>query len=195
MVRPVVITVACARPARRFPTREKSCMSEHLDKAVQSLEERFDLQREEFRGQVNLVVPPERIVEVCRAMHEDLDFEILAAYTAVDYWPQQEPRFKLVYQLQSLKHNVRLGLYVYLPGSRPLAPTIEMVYPNANWHEREIWDMFGIRFEGHSDLRRILMPEDWEGHPLRQDYPLGYEEVQFTFNADEVMVRKPTPKE
>jgi NADH-quinone oxidoreductase subunit C len=82
-----------------------------------------------------------------------------------------------------------------LNGNAPSLSTIEGVYPNANWHEREIWDMFGIRFEGHSDLRRILMPEDWEGHPLRKDYPLGYEEVQFTFNYDEIDARKPYAKE
>jgi NADH-quinone oxidoreductase subunit C len=69
------------------------------------------------------------------------------------------------------------------------------VFKNANWHEREVYDMFGVQFEGHSDMRRILMPEDWEGHPLRKDYPLGYEEVQFTFNFDEIDRRKPYAKE
>jgi NADH-quinone oxidoreductase subunit C len=73
--------------------------------------------------------------------------------------------------------------------------TIEKVYAGANWYEREVWDLFGIQFEGHSDLRRIVMPQDWEGHPLRKDYPVGYEEVQFTFNVDEVQLRKPRGKE
>jgi len=74
-------------------------------------------------------------------------------------------------------------------------PTLEGIYPNANWKEREIWDMFGIRFEGHSDLRRIILPADWEGHPLRKDYPLGYEEPQFTFNFDEIRLHKPRGEE
>jgi NADH-quinone oxidoreductase subunit C len=84
---------------------------------------------------------------------------------------------------------------VPVPGVRPRVATIERLYPNANWRERELFDMFGIDIEGHSDLRRILMPHDWEGHPLRKDYPLGYEEPQFTFNFDEIDVRKPYAKE
>jgi NADH-quinone oxidoreductase subunit C len=83
-----------------------------------------------------------------------------------------------------------LGLRVPLPGENPSVLSLESVYPNANWHEREVYDMFGISFEGHTDLRRILMPHDWEGHPLRKDYPLGYEEVQFSFNFDEIDRRK-----
>ena len=83
-------------------------------------------------------------------------------------------------------NNVRLRLRVPLNGNAPHLRHVEKVYPNANWYEREVWDLFGIRFEGHSDLRRIVMPHDWEGHPLRKDYPLGYEEVQFTFNFDEI---------
>jgi NADH-quinone oxidoreductase subunit C len=114
----------------------------------------------------------------------------LSSLTASDYWPQVEPRFHLIYQFYSMDQKVRLCIRVPLDGDEPLAPSIEPLYPNANWHERELWDMFGIRFEGNSDLRRILMPYDWVGHPLRKDYPLGYEEPQFTFNYDDIQVRK-----
>jgi NADH-quinone oxidoreductase subunit C len=114
--------------------------------------------------------------------------------TAVDYFPQ-EPRFMVAYRLYSMPNNVYIGLRVPVPGDDRQLPTIESVYPNANWHEREVYDMFGVEFEGHSDMRRILMPHDWEGHPLRKDYPLGYEEVQFTFNFDEIDRNKPYAEE
>jgi NADH:ubiquinone oxidoreductase 27 kD subunit len=90
-----------------------------------------------------------------------------------------------------MSQNLMRRLRVPLDDSQPSVQTLESVYPNANWKEREIWDMFGIRFEGHSDMRRILMPDDWEGYPLRKDYPLGYEEVEFTFNIDEIDLSKP----
>lgn len=170
-------------------------MKEHLLTAVQALEERFHLDAYEFRGEMNLIVPPDKIEAACQALLEEFGFERLSAITAVDYFPQADPRYHIVYQLHSIQNNVRLGLRVPVPAQVPSVPTIEGVYPNANWHEREIWDMFGVRFEGHSDLRRILMPADWEGHPLRKDYPLGYEEVQFTFNVDEVQQRKPKPSD
>jgi NADH-quinone oxidoreductase subunit C len=101
----------------------------------------------------------------------------------------------VVYGIRSLPRNLIVFLRVPLDGNFPSLQTITDVYCNANWFERELWDMFGLQFEGHPDLRRILMPEDWEGHPLRKDYPLGYEEVQFTFNLDEVDRRKPYAKE
>jgi NADH-quinone oxidoreductase subunit C len=118
-----------------------------------------------------------------------LQFNFLSALTAVDYWPH-EPRFAVAYQLYSVSNNCFLGLRVLLPGETPEISTLETVYPNANWHEREVYDLYGITFRDHSDLRRILMPYDWEGHPLRKDYPLGYEEVQFSFNFDEIDRRK-----
>lgn len=170
-------------------------MNEYLQSVVPVLVERFGLESHEFRDQVSLLVTAPKITEVCLALRDEYKFDVLSGQTAVDYWPKQEPRFHVVYQLYSLSNNVRLGLRVPLDGNAPSLATVEGVYPNANWHEREIWDMFGIRFEGHSDLRRILMPYDWEGHPLRKDYPLGYEEVAFSFNQEEVDQRKPHPKE
>ena len=170
-------------------------MSEKLQATVTALEERFGVDASTFRGQTTVIVPPDQIVAVCQALRDEFGFPMLTAHSAVDYWPQQEPRFHLIYQVLSLEENIHLGLRVPISGSEPVAPTIEGVYPNANWLEREVFDMFGIRFEGHSDLRRIIMPHDWEGTPLRKDYPLGYEEVQFTFNFDEIDLRKPYARE
>lgn len=169
-------------------------MDEALRPAVISLTTHCGAQRSEFRGETSLLLAPEKIVEACRMLRDQFGFDMLSDETAVDYWPQEKPRFHLVYQLTSLQNHTNICLRVPLDGQAPSIATIEGIYPNANWHERELWDMFGIRFEGHSDLRRILMPHDWEGHPLRKDYPLGYEEVQFTFNFDEIDVRKPYAK-
>ncbi len=170
-------------------------MDEKLQPVVDLLQERLGAQAGEFHGDVSLLIAPERLVEACRILHDELSFEMLVDVTAVDYWPQTEPRFHAVYTLYSVSRNLLLSLRVPLNGNNPSLDTVEGVYPSANWHEREIWDMFGIFFNGHSDLRRILMPHDWEGHPLRKDYPLGYEEVQFTFNYNEINLRKPYAKE
>ncbi len=101
----------------------------------------------------------------------DLGFSYLAELTAVDYWPR-EPRFEVVYLLVSIDHGVRVRLKVPLEGDRPSLATVSDVWPAANWLEREVWDMFGIEFVGHPDLRRLLMPDDWEGYPLRKDAPV-----------------------
>ncbi len=166
-------------------------MDAYLELVVQALQDRFNVQVETFRDEVSLIVQPEDIVEVCRTLRDEYNFDFLADLTAVDYWPQQAPRFHVVYQLYSYLHNVSLRLRVPVDGEEPEVPTVEGVYPNANWYEREVWDMFGIKFAGHSDLRRILMPFDWVGHPLRKDYPLGYEEPQFTFNFHDIERKKP----
>jgi NADH-quinone oxidoreductase subunit C len=168
-------------------------MDEQLQPAVAALTERLSAQVTEFRGEISLVLSTETIVAACQILRDEFGFDMLALETAVDYWPQTEPRFHMVYRLYSFPHNRFIGLRVPLSGNAPSLPTVETVYPNANWHEREVWDLFGIAFDGHSDMRRILMPHDWEGHPLRKDYPLGYEEVQFTFNGEEVSQRKPHP--
>jgi NADH-quinone oxidoreductase subunit C len=104
----------------------------------------------------------------------DLAFNLLAEVTAVDVWPH-EPRFELIYILVSLAHRRRLRLKVRLHGADAHVATVCDVWPAANWLEREVWDLFGVAFDGHPDPRRLLMPEDWEGYPLRKDYPVeGY---------------------
>ncbi|MGD2026953.1 MAG: NADH-quinone oxidoreductase subunit C [Anaerolineales bacterium] len=166
-----------------------------LKDILQDLRVNFGGKDKEFRGQVQVTIPPEQIVAAATALRDKHSFEIMPDITAVDYWPQTEPRFHVVYQFNSVSRHIRVTLRVPLDGNEPTIATLTGVYPNANWLERELWDMFGIRAEGHPDLRRLLMPYDWEGHPLRKDYPLGYEEVQFTFNYDEIDQRKPRPKE
>jgi len=170
-----------------------------VEKAVEKLQRALGesvLSVEEFRGQTSVTLDPGAIVNACQMLRDDpdLDFNFLAALTAVDYWPS-EPRFKIVYQLYSLANKEFIGLRAQLSNESPEISTIESIYPNANWHEREVFDMFGVTFKDHSDQRRIIMPYDWEGHPLRKDYPLGYEEVQFTFNFDEIDKRKPYAKD
>ena len=170
-------------------------MNEALETIVDELKERFSAGTYKFRDEVSLIVPPEQIVELCQALRDEYDFNLLSEETAVDYWPEEEPRFHVICQLTSIEKNLSLQVRVLVPATNPVVPTVSGVFASANWREREIWDMFGIRFEGHPDPRRILMPPEWEGHPLRKDYPLGYEEPQFTFNFDEIDLRKPYAEE
>lgn len=101
----------------------------------------------------------------------DLRYDLLAELTAADFWPR-EPRFELVYMLVSIEHSVRLRLKVRLEGDDARMVTVSSIWRAANWLEREVWDLFGIVFVGHPDPRRLLMPEDWQGFPLRKDYPV-----------------------
>jgi NADH-quinone oxidoreductase subunit C len=160
-----------------------------------ALQERFGVEIQEFRGEVTLKVTSERFLEVLLAMRDEFGYDHLVDVTAVDYWPQEEPRFHVVYHIRNLDAGLILCLRVPLNGNFPAHPTAEVIHPGANWYEREVYDMFGITFSGHSDLRRIVLPADWVGHPLRKDFPLGYEEVAFSFNYDEIMKRKLHPKE
>jgi NADH-quinone oxidoreductase subunit C len=170
-------------------------MEEALQTVVTAIQEKFGAELSEFRGLATLLLPASRLLEAAAALRDSYQFDLLMDVTAVDYWPQQtSPRFHVVYQLVSHQNSSRLMLRVPVDGMQSTLPTMEKIYPGANWFEREVFDMFGIQFEGHSDLRRIIMPADWAGHPLRKDYPLGYEEVQFTFNFNEIDVRKPHPK-
>ena len=170
-------------------------MSEHLQSAIEALKKKFGCQESVHRGEHTLFVEATDIVKAAQMLRGEFGFNLLASLTATDYWPQEDPRMHVSYQFYSIEHNIHLRLRIPLPGSNLTLPTIEGLYPVANWHERELYDMFGIHIEGHSDLRRILMPYEWEGHPLRKDYPLGYEEPQFTFNFEEIDLRKPYAKE
>jgi len=99
------------------------------------------------------------------------------------------------YHLYSLLYNRKVRLKVFVPEDDTTVPTATDVWPSANWPEREIFDMMGISFDGHPDMRRLLMPEDWDGHPHRRDYPLGYETIQFSFNVEEILKHKPSARD
>jgi NADH-quinone oxidoreductase subunit C len=127
-----------------------------------------------FRGELTLVLAPEQLRQAAESLQGEpgLQFDFLSDISVVDRFPM-EPRFELNYHLVSIPNRHALRLRVKLPSGRdPEIESVTPVWPTANWHEREIFDLFGIRFLGHPDLRRILMPDDWEGHPLRKDYPV-----------------------
>jgi len=170
-------------------------MDGHLQAVTQAIQERFGAEIHRYAGDTSLILAAEHNVEALTVLRDEYGFDMFIAATAVDYWPQLEPRFHVLYFIYSMKHNINIMVRVPLNGNAPHLRTMEGIYPNANWYEREMYDMFGITFTGHSDLRRILMPKDWQGHPLRKDYPLGYEEVRFTFNKEEIDRRKPLAQE
>jgi len=170
-------------------------MDKKLEPIIKALQEQFGSTLEEFRGEAHVFIKPEQIVVALTLLRDMYSFEMMSAMTAVDYWPQERPRFHLIYQLTSIANDVSMQLRVPVDGGRLKVPTITRVYANANWREREVFDMFGIEFEGHPNLSRILLPPDFVGHALRKDYPLGYEEPQFTFNFNDIDVRKPYAKE
>jgi NADH-quinone oxidoreductase subunit C len=159
----------------------------------------------EFRGETSVVVRKEHLIPVMTFLRDDpeLRFAMLADLCGVDRLccggvgaaSAEEPRFEVVYHLLSLEHRRRLRIKTHTASDDLHLPSVTGVWPGANWYEREIYDMFGVTFDDHPDLRRILMPEEWEGHPLCKDYPLGYEEVAFTYNQDEIYRHKPFAKE
>jgi NADH-quinone oxidoreductase subunit C len=148
----------------------------------------------EFNGQISVEVRRERIIDVCKFLKDDLEFNYLSdlcgadmlnfedvsarkAYLAIEHEHHPQPvlneeRFVVIYQLTSFKNKERLRLKVKVDGDNPVCPSITSIFKAANWHERETYDMFGITFEGHPDMRRIYMPEEYEYYPLRKDFPL-----------------------
>ena len=131
-----------------------------------------------------IYVDASHLVATCKALVEtpSLRFNVLIEITAVDYLPR-EPRFEVVYHLLSIPNRLRLRLRVRVASNEinGVVPTVQSVWPAAGWPEREVWDMFGIVFDGHGDLRRLLMPDDWEGHPARKDYPVQINKAAQTY--------------
>ncbi len=141
-----------------------------------------------FRDEKTVVVKPGNIVAICQALRDspDTNYNYLSDIVGLDrleFMDEGEDRFEVIYNLYSLGTFQRFRLKARVSEDTPAIDTIEGVWPNANWGEREIFDMFGITFNNHSDLRRILMPDDWVGHPLRKDFPLGGEEIEFSHNV------------
>lgn len=127
-------------------------------------------------GEVTVTVPREHIVDACRFLRSDQQFDMLADLCGSDRGPEEDPRFEVNYHLFSTIHHRRLRLKVMLTEDDPHVATVTQVWKTADWHERETYDLLGVIFDGHPDLRRILLPSDFDGHALRKDYPLrGYE--------------------
>ena len=152
------------------------------------------IESSEAVDQAAILVPAGALVDTARILRDtpELNFSFLAEMTAADYWPK-DPRFEVVYHLANIGvadfprpgmsgTPRRLRLKVRVGGESPELPTVLGIWPNADWYEREVYDLFGVVFAGHPDLRRILMPEDWEGHPARKDYPVQVK-VPVTFTS------------
>ena len=133
------------------------------------------------RGEITFYVARERLLDLCRTLRDDeaLRFELCSSVSGVDYGADVARRLHVVYHLLSMTYRRRIRLEVALDVDDAHVPSVVEVYPTADWHERETWDMFGVVFDGHPALTRILMPDDWDGHPQRKDYPLGGIPVEY----------------
>lgn len=133
------------------------------------------------RGEITFYVHRDHLLEVCRTLRDDpaLRFELCSSVSGVDYGPEVPQRLHSVYHLTSMTYRRRIRLEVVLEVDDPHLPSVVPVYPTADFQERETWDMFGIVYDGHPALTRILMPDDWDGHPQRKDYPLGGIPVEY----------------
>jgi NADH-quinone oxidoreductase subunit C len=152
---------------------------------AEKIKEKFPedvLDIKEFRGQVSVVLKKERIVEIGRYIHDDpeLSLDYLIDVCGVDYMGKKEKRFEVVYHLYSMKHRHMVRLKAEVGEGDAEIDSVTPVWTGANWHEREAFDMYGIIFNGHPDLRRVLLPEDWEGYPLRKDYPVKGPEKEWS---------------
>lgn len=174
-------------------------MGETHDRILQKVEATFPdavLEVIDFRGERTLIVEPERARNICQFLRDDPDcrFNLLEDIVADDMLPDF-PRFAVNYHLYSIPHNHRIRLRTPVEDPEEGPETVASVWSIATWLEMEVWDLMGVRFKGNNSLRRLFLPEDWQGHPLRKDYPLGYEEVQFTFNWQAIEKKKLSPSE
>jgi NADH-quinone oxidoreductase subunit C len=159
----------------------------YFDEVTDALEEAFSEFQDAIeavvvdRGELTLHVRPDRIADVCQHMRDDpaLRFELCSSVSGVDYLGSDDRRLHVVYQLTSLTFRRRVRLETAVNAARPHLPSVTSVYPTADWQERETYDMFGVVFDGHPNLTRILMPDDWDGYPQRKDYPLGGVPVEY----------------
>lgn len=146
-------------------------------------------------GELQLYVRKERLIELCRYLRNDanLRFNFLSMITAVDYFENRDKRFDIVYSLYSINYHHRIMLKIKLSENEN-APSLTGLWDTANWQEREVFDMFGINFSDHPDLRRILMDDDWVGFPQRKDFPLTYEMPEFSHNRGNTQLRQRNPE-
>jgi NADH-quinone oxidoreductase subunit C len=161
-------------------------MTDFLQNTLEALQKNFSAAADTFRDHLSIAICREDLIDICTLLRDEFSFRVLTDQTAVDYWKRREPRFEVVYQLHNREKDQRLFLRIPIPEEDPALPSVVGIFPNANWYEREIWDLFGIRFEGHPDLRRLLLPKDWEGHPLRKDQAIKVEETRFSFNYKDI---------
>jgi len=180
---------AGAPAAPKPPVKKKDEGPKPVDAAnhplVKKLKERLGeavLEASEFLGQLSIAIAPERIVEACTVLRDDENtrFNYLSDLTCVHYPDNRSAPFQVVYNLYSISKNERVRLNVDTSGEG--VESVTSVWPSADWMEREVYDLFGVSFHNHPDLRRILLPPDWEGHPLRKDYPLEFIENRWTEN-------------
>lgn len=164
-------------PAAKTPPKEKPGPKPHDDDLIRRLRARFGDSAGEAtidRGQVIVIIEAAKLIEVCEYLQEDEKFDYLADLTAVHRYGE-EKRFEVILNLYSMEHNQSLRLKVFVPDEGPgqaKCPSVSGLWGAANWLERECYDMFGIVFEGHPNLKRILLPVEWQGHPLRKDYDI-----------------------
>jgi NADH-quinone oxidoreductase subunit C len=173
--------------APKPPVKKKDEGPKPVDAAshplVKRLKSKFGeavIEASEFLGQLSIRIERSRIVEVCNALKKDSEFNYLSDLTCVHYPDHKEAPFEVVYNLYSISKNERVRLKVATNGEG--VESVTSVWPSADWPEREVYDLFGVTFRNHPDLRRILLPPDWEGHPLRKDYPLEFVENRWTEN-------------